>query len=1136
MAAVAPGVVHIYRKLATVKLPETAVGFIGRRAGSDCSKALFPAFTRRCLSALGWGAMEFTTFPVYDETTARGAMSSVVAWWLDNGAPPAMGRVLRAVRGAVLERLLPRKGSGPRTFGWWYLGALLSFTELVCLCRGPLRRNKCRLALRCLPPGLHACLLARDFSSPFWQIQWRGVLAGFHPCADKASGNLAVVYVLADAKSGLYYVGKSCSSRTRGGQQWPGAVVRFSEHLLGSFDPVYRKRAPEDRYKVWRRSKPHYLIFIPLVWAENSCVDRLESLIIRTAAPPTQSFLKVAPRARPRSRRGWPRFREPLSAHGEVASNALLALGVDRSSLACRMWLSWKQWAAQWLATSGKPIWQLEVLLYTPEYEEALVVRLGEARARLDYERLWRTGGTEKACRLWTTAARLPTRQRRRARDKLSRFLRGYIAVRAPVLRLPATSSFQVAAVRRAIRQAIAANTALFPSKWHARVCIGKMRLRRIGPRGRNDMLLDHHKAAADAKFADFTNTPERLKSVFRARADCVKPAACCTLPVCFDKEAFLAATLAGTSALLVACGLDIGTADAIAAGVVDRVDFLRQDPHLEARKAVTASIRRGADAATPRHASDLCERLVAAPVVRDIRRRVFCSRAGYCFRLFSAFEGNPTTYIRQSISVAEATANRTAAAKECFATAKLALASELALPMAYYLPKSKCFGGDGGAKFQCDRPHEHERIIIAAPTDGINRFMRKAARALSAVAKASGLHSLSVRKLNEAVREIEEANGRLDPATVPRCCACDAEKAPLCACKIDAASFFTKCNRSRAVEACRCVLRNLRHRGCNGVSFHPSSRQQDTVTGRDKLPNRAIFTFALIECALSWLENEGWFRVGDTVYLQAGGLAQGSPMSPVLARFELDVCHNRLFRGIEPPPAARRITRRFGRRITQWLAGKLHVDDALFWSRVACHACLAELIRATWPADIGFSLEGVGPRITFLHLDMVFGVGPTRQSIAAAPRMPNAAFGEGDADVPAVRVASDFMAGICRRSDLYLSLVPKLWLCAESFSSGAPVLSASRTVVLLCCELLRSSWPPLWISGVLLEYKNFRRVCFTAICQKIGLWLRRNRDQVGKLATAGMSHQANGWKQDWQCLVDDWSECINCLPAEFWH
>ena len=150
------------------------------------------------------------------------------------------------------------------------------------------------------------------------------------------------------------------------------------------------------------------------------------------------------------------------------------------------------------------------------------MVFLGEVRARLDFGRLWRTGGTEKACRLWTMAARLPTRQRRRARDKLSRFLRGYIAVRAPVLRLPATSSFQVAAVRRAVRQAVAANTALFPSKWHARVCIGKLRLRRIGPRGRNDMLLDHHRASADATYADFASTPERLKVIVtHPRTDC---------------------------------------------------------------------------------------------------------------------------------------------------------------------------------------------------------------------------------------------------------------------------------------------------------------------------------------------------------------------------------------------------------------------------------------------------------------------------------------------------------------------------------------------------------------------------------------------------------------------------------------
>ena len=113
-------------------------------------------------------------------------------------------------------------------------------------------------------------------------------MAGLHPCADQASGTLGVVYVLSDSRSGLFYVGKSQSARKRGGRFWPGAVVRYMEHMLGSFDPVHQKRQTEDRYKVWRRNRPHHLVFMPLVWAEDSVVDRMESLIIRIAQPPTQ--------------------------------------------------------------------------------------------------------------------------------------------------------------------------------------------------------------------------------------------------------------------------------------------------------------------------------------------------------------------------------------------------------------------------------------------------------------------------------------------------------------------------------------------------------------------------------------------------------------------------------------------------------------------------------------------------------------------------------------------------------------------------------------------------------------------------------------------------------------------------------
>ena len=202
MAAAVPELVHSYRKLSSLKTQETAVEFVSRRSGSSCATAPFPA-----LVGVVWvywaGEPRISSASVHDELTGRIALYTTVAGWLDGGAPAGMGRVLRAVRAAILERVLPATGAGPRTYGWWYCCTLLSFVELVCLCRMPLRQNRCRLALRCLPPGLQACLVSGDLRSPFWRAHWRGALAGLHPCAERAGGVLGVVYVLADARSGL---------------------------------------------------------------------------------------------------------------------------------------------------------------------------------------------------------------------------------------------------------------------------------------------------------------------------------------------------------------------------------------------------------------------------------------------------------------------------------------------------------------------------------------------------------------------------------------------------------------------------------------------------------------------------------------------------------------------------------------------------------------------------------------------------------------------------------------------------------------------------------------------------------------------------------------------------------------------
>ncbi len=159
---------------------------------------------------------------------------------------------------------------------------------------------------------------------------------------------------------------------------------------------------------------------------------------------------------------------------------------------------------------------------------------------------------------------------------------------------------------------------------------------------------------------------------------------------MCFDRNAFLAAVEAGTKATLLACGLDPSGVGTIVGEVLGRLAFIRPTPDMAARGHCTANIRRKADVSTPRHSSILSDGVVAVPVDREIRRRVFCSRAGYCYRFFAAIEGNNPTYRRENGTVETAAAERTLAAVQCFDGVRLPPIRQLVLPHAYCLPKSK--------------------------------------------------------------------------------------------------------------------------------------------------------------------------------------------------------------------------------------------------------------------------------------------------------------------------------------------------------------------------------------------------------------------------------------------------------------
>jgi hypothetical protein len=248
-----------------------------------------------------------------------------------------------------------------------------------------------------------------------------------------------------------------------------------------------------------------------------------------------------------------------------------------------------------------------------------------------------------------------------------------------------------------------------------------------------------------------------------------------------------------------------------------------------------------------------------------------------------------------------------------------------------------------------------------------------------------------------------------------------------------------------------------------------------------------------------------------------------GLALSPVLARIYLDVKHDALWK--RPLRAFPQLpTVRFFRQKTAgWLAGKLHVDDGLFWSRRACWSCIAQTIAQVWPEDVGFSLESSTRQTDFLHCVVTFNASGGSRGVALEPRTPNAAFARGDTAVPEVAGLGPFLLGMSRPQHLHRVLVPKLWLLAGAFSA-AGAMARARPVILLLVEVLRLGWPAKWVINIGMSFSNHRDRKFTSICTLVCIWLRRYRHLVPRL---GGHTLQNDHACGWGIFCDTWEDYI---------
>jgi hypothetical protein len=274
-----------------------------------------------------------------------------------------------------------------------------------------------------------------------------------------------------------------------------------------------------------------------------------------------------------------------------------------------------------------------------------------------------------------------------------------------------------------------------------------------------------------------------------------------------------------------------------------------------------------------------------AYPLDRDLKRRRACTKVGYVFRLINTFVRSTAVYQhRTDLDAEEARAYRIQRAREIFGR-RLGIRNTLSLPSAYALPKSKCFQG---SQWNCIREHEHERIIVSSPRDSIARHMRCVARCIRLITKASGLFP----PLWKDSRQCRRTWSRELPNSAPWKAHSSKCVQQLSHDLRDANATPRPSSRHPAKRHAMPWLHTL-FKSLKGAA--PPAFLLVAARSRCETASRRARPLTRRNSGLSRLKTSEWHLLGclrmysltsrEKSLSNWGGLAQGSPLSPVLAR-----------------------------------------------------------------------------------------------------------------------------------------------------------------------------------------------------------------------------------------------------------
>jgi len=986
------------------------------------------------------------------------------------------------VHAALWAYLLPqdRPRRVPKSNQLWCLvfavGITITLSNLLQWSTRPFLRN----VLRALPVDVQRCILQgkldsatmRDFLDFNMQL-----LHGSAKCE-------AVLYIALHARCKAWYAGRTKQNRQRGQRQWDGPAARWREHLVDTYRRPSGLEAKPRRYQLWSRFAPFQLSFLAVQGGTQREVIGMEDKVIRTLQPPTQCTPTGQGKSwRQRRCRPWPNQRRTVAIDDETDLN-VWQKAAPRNAIkrASQLWGSWEEFCAwarrHWRMSPAQAIDQA----FQPSSVALLVLLCSSWQVMLPWRKCWQLPHpTETLCNVWVWATRLPPTQRRRAREKVERFLRTshLLRFRPFTLRVPCRKPFVQTAFNH-FRDTLRWHFTRMWGQYTAKYLTKKCRLFTTRPTGVHEKTADNVSTTKHFTMQCIEHVPQHTQQQY-LRFDDVRLAPFqCNVEGFHDQQQavatlwrkfqectaslanpLLADDLWATAERL--CRMAPGGADHTA-GVVDEIRQYTGGAYL-------------------------------ASVDRDPYRRAIMEADGYNVRLYRHFADSPETYRQRSDLTTEGVAifRRELAKRLLPPRVQRAEWGPRSLPSAYLTYKSKCFSN---GVWSCSSDHKHVREICSAACDPAGPWLSTVARAIRVVHKAQVRSDLTTFMLWAQGRVPESMLKKVKHLRVhfrtPGVCPCGTLFSDLQIVKADATAFFTSVKRSRCLEEIEKGLDALEQRGFRAVLLHKESKNQTRLLGpKGSVPRSyRVVWFHEIRRTLRFVDNDSFFSTGDVVWERTDGLPMGSPPSPPTTAYDLDLHSRRMY---ESKKHAQAIGVHIpGIKTSQVVQGLLHVDDSVVFSKIFCCSCLGSLVQRLWPKDVSAKIEASGPTIPFLHC--VINAHPNSiftNHVTFTPTLQNLEFCLGLAADPKTSKFPQYLSSSiqCTKSlqpVLWGKIAVLVWTCLQCSDDFLLALTAAIT------EPLLMGWPPVSVGRCLASFPRSHRGIPSSIVRIAGRFLRK--------------------------------------------